>query len=103
MPAVVYVHTPATALLVGRLLLPEQCPLGGVAPAGEQRLRPPRIELRAECREVQSGRPLALAVAAALYADAVGPERRRRSLRSVQSSPGPKARVPGGRGSKQQR
>ena len=49
MPAVVYVHTPATALLVGRLLLAEQCPLGGVAPAGEQRLRPPRIELRAEC------------------------------------------------------
>ena len=57
----VYAHTPATALLVGRLSLAEQRPLGGIAPPGEQRLRPPRIELRAECREAQSGRPLALA------------------------------------------
>ena len=62
----VYAHTPVTALLVDKLFFAEQRPLGGVAPPGEQRLRPPRIELRAECRETQSRRPLALAIAAAL-------------------------------------
>ena len=62
----VYAHTPVTALLVDKLFFAEQRPLGGVAPPGEQRLRSPRIELRAECRETQSRRPLALAIAAAL-------------------------------------